>query len=246
MLLGGARGAAAAAGRGGAAGGSALLAGLLRGRRRAATAAAARAPLPAVCGGGDADERWMRLALEEARAAFTAGEVPVGAVVVGSGGELLHRAHNAVEALQDPTAHAEMLCLRAAAGSLGSWRLEGASLFVTLEPCPMCAGALLQARISRLVWGAPNRLLGADGSWVHLLGGGGGSCAAMGGEEGREEGKGGDAPRHPFHPELLVERGVLGPECSALMRDFFRERREGRIPAPGEKPPVEVPAAERS
>jgi len=235
MLLGGARG--------GPAGGGALLAGLLRGRRgaAAAAAAAARAPPAAAGGGAGADERWMRLALEEARAAFAAGEVPVGAVVVGSGGELLARAHNAVEALQDPTAHAEMVCLRAAAGALGSWRLEGASLFVTLEPCPMCAGALLQARISRLVWGAPNRLLGADGSWVHLLGGGGGSCAAG---RGAGEGGGGGAPRHPFHPELRVERGVLERECSALMRDFFRERREGRIPPPGPgKPPVQ---AERS
>lgn len=196
----------------------------------------------------------MRVALEEARSAFAAGEVPVGAVVVGPRGDLLHRAHNAVERLQDPTAHAEMLCLRAAAEALGGWRLEGASLYVTLEPCPMCAGALLQARISRLVWGAPNHLLGADGSWVSLLGEGSGA----GGRSAAGEGGGGSGiarpmtagvvvgprpgfgalPRHPFHPELRVERGVLEADCAALMRDFFRQRRAGRIPALGQPPEI--------
>lgn len=215
MLL-GARGAAAGRGAGR----------FFRGARVAVRATGAGAAP------GDADELWMRQALEEARAAFTAGEVPVGAVVVGPRGDLLHRAHNAVERLRDPTAHAEMLCLRAAAEALGAWRLEGATLFVTLEPCPMCAGALLQARISRLVWGAPNRHLGADGSWVHLLGDRGDV------EAGAGETSTVGAPQHPFHPELQVDRDVLAPECAALMRDFFRQRREGRIPAPGPgKPP---------
>ena len=123
-----------------------------------------------------------------------------------------------------------MLCLRAGASALRGWReLPGATLYVTLEPCAMCAGALLQARVGTLVWGAPNKLLGADGSWVSLLGGG---------EERDRTNMQGDSTvcsqpvvaspvrPHAFHPRLAVRRGVLAEPCSELMRDFFRLRRE--------------------
>jgi tRNA(Arg) A34 adenosine deaminase TadA len=216
-----------------------------------------------------------------------------------------------VEATRDPTAHAEMLCLRRGAAAVGGWRLLGATLYVTLEPCPMCAGALLQARVDGLVYGARNRLLGADGSWIAMLprdgGGQGGAAdstdsASSGGsasdtdagsqQQGQwggclagrtggavstfeigsaacgcsdagpgaacsSHGKGSfegsaapaaaadaasalaavagasglgaqslAAPRHPFHASLRVVRGVLEDECSAVMKAFFRARRQ--------------------
>ncbi len=106
------------------------------------------------------DERWMRAAINEAVAAGEEGEVPVGAVIVREG-RIIGRGHNQREMLKDPTAHAEMIALSAAASSVGSWRLEGCDIFVTLEPCPMCAGALVQARISRLVFGALDPKAGA-------------------------------------------------------------------------------------
>ncbi|CAI5521875.1 unnamed protein product [Closterium sp. Naga37s-1] len=116
------------------------------------------------------DREWMREAVEEAQKAAAEGEVPVGAVMVMDGGALVARAHNLSEASGDPTAHAEMLCIRAACTHLAHWRqLQHCTLYVSLEPCPMCAGAILQARVGRLVWGAPNPLLGADGSWIRSL-----------------------------------------------------------------------------
>ena len=108
---------------------------------------------PACLPGGRPHDRWMRLALEEARAAAAEDEVPVGAVVV-AGGRIVGSGHNQREQLNDPTAHAEMIALTQAAATLGSWRLEGCLLYVTLEPCPMCAGAILQARVPMVVWGA--------------------------------------------------------------------------------------------
>lgn len=122
-------------------------------------------------GGVEGDEAFMRIALEEARQASSKGEIPVGAVLV-RGGCVIARAHNVVETTNDPTAHAEMRVMRDAARALGAWRLLGCTLYSTLEPCPMCAGALLQARVHRVVYGARNSLLGADGSWIHMLGGG--------------------------------------------------------------------------
>ncbi|HEU4397520.1 MAG TPA: nucleoside deaminase, partial [Actinomycetota bacterium] len=101
-----------------------------------------------------ADESWMRVALGEGRAALEHGDVPVGAVVVAADGIELGRGHNRREQTADPTAHAEMEALRAAASTLGHWRLDGCTLLVTLEPCAMCAGALVQARVGRLVFGA--------------------------------------------------------------------------------------------
>ncbi|GLC49170.1 hypothetical protein PLESTB_000190100 [Pleodorina starrii] len=136
------------------------------------------------------DMQYMATALEEARAAAAAGEVPVGAVLV-HGGRVLARGRNRVHALRSPLAHAEMLCLAAAASKLRAWRLLGATLYVTLEPCPMCAGAILQARLARVVYGARQPRLGADGSWVQLFprrdaggGGGGGAGEGAGGGSG--------------------------------------------------------------
>lgn len=113
------------------------------------------------------DAHFMGEALREAEKAAVRGEVPVGAVIV-SQGRIVARAYNRVETEGDPTAHAEILCIRSAAKRLCGWRLLDSTLYVTLEPCPMCAGALLQARVGMLVWGARNPLLGADGSWVSL------------------------------------------------------------------------------
>jgi tRNA(adenine34) deaminase len=146
------------------------------------------------------DEEMMRLALDEARAALVHGDVPVGAVAV-IGGEVVARGHNERERRQDPTAHAEILVLRAAAEAAGGWRLSDVTLVVTLEPCPMCAGALIAARIARLVFGATDPRAGACGSLYNL-------CAD---------------PR--LNHELPVTPGVRADECAALLAAFFAERR---------------------
>jgi tRNA(adenine34) deaminase len=142
----------------------------------------------------------MDLALAEARAALDHGDVPVGAVVV-AGGRIVARRHNEREVAQDPTAHAELLALRDAAAALGSWRLEGATLVVTVEPCPMCAGAAVAARIERLVFGAADLKAGACGSLYNL-------CAD---------------PR--LNHEVIVEAGRRGEEAAALLVTFFETRR---------------------
>jgi tRNA(adenine34) deaminase len=146
------------------------------------------------------DEQFMRLALREAVAAGAHGDVPVGAVVVHDG-EVVGTGRNERELRGDPTAHAEVLALRAAALSLGGWRLPGAVLYVTLEPCPMCAGAIQQARIARTVYGAPDQKLGAAGSVINILG----------------------------DPRLLhrveVQGGVLAGESLSVLQRFFDERR---------------------
>src|SRR3990172_8460307 len=142
----------------------------------------------------------MRIALEEARAGAEAGDVPVGAVVA-RGEEVLGRAGNARERDQDPTAHAEVLALREAAEALGSWHLEGCTLAVTLEPCAMCAGALVLARVDRLVFGAQDPKAGFAGSL-------------------------GDLVRDPrLNHAVDVTGGVLQEECGEVLRAFFRERR---------------------
>ena len=146
------------------------------------------------------DEQYMRLALREARAAFDEGEVPVGAVVVHDQ-TVIGRGHIQREKLVDPTAHAEMIVLTQAATALGSWRLAGATLYVTLEPCLMCAGALVNARIPRVVFGAWDKRAGACGSLYQV------------GLDSRLN--------HTF--DLLG--GVLEPECAALLAEFFRQRR---------------------
>ncbi len=148
----------------------------------------------------DADRALMALALEEARAAAEAGDVPVGAVVA-RGDEVLARSGNAREQAQDPTAHAEILALRRAAVMVGSWHLEGCTMYVTLEPCAMCAGALVLARIDRLVYAAADPKAGFAGSL-------------------------GDLTRDPRLNHLVeVETGVLEAEASELLREFFRQRR---------------------
>jgi tRNA(adenine34) deaminase len=146
------------------------------------------------------DEGFMRLALELAAGAGEAGEVPVGAVVVRDG-EVVGRGANAREATGDPTAHAEMVALREAAATLGSWRLVGATLYVTLEPCPMCAGALVAARLGRLVFGTADPKAGACGSLYNL-------CAD---------------PR--LNHELPVVRGVLAQEASLVLSRWFAAKR---------------------
>ena len=146
------------------------------------------------------DDALMEVALAEASEGAEAGEVPVGAVVA-VGDRIVARRHNERESLIDPTAHAELLALRDAAAEVGSWRLAGATLVVTLEPCPMCAGAAWAARLDRVVWGAPNPDAGALGSLYHL----------------------GADPR--LNHEFEVSHGVRAKECASLLADFFADRR---------------------
>ena len=146
------------------------------------------------------DDRFMRLALEEARLAAAAGEVPIGAVLVVAG-EILGRAHNASIGLSDPTAHAEILALRGAAARVGNYRLPGAALYVTVEPCAMCAGALLHARIARLIYGAADPKAGAVASVLRLL----------------------ETPG--LAHRVAVTAGLREEEGGALLRDFFQARR---------------------
>lgn len=146
------------------------------------------------------DEQFMQVALAEAAAAEGHDDVPIGAVVVVDG-EVVARTHNRREVDLDPTAHAEVLAIRAAAAALGSWRLDHATLYVTLEPCHMCAGALVLARVARLVFGATDPKAGAAGSLDNLV----------------------DDPR--LNHRIDVTSGVLGDEGGDLLRAFFRARR---------------------
>eukprot|EP00884_Botryococcus_braunii_P014045 jgi/Botrbrau1/22641/Bobra.176_1s0064.3 len=177
------------------------------------------------------DRHYMNLALKQARQAFEAGEVPVGAVLV-SGGVVIAEAFNMTEQSSDPTAHAEILCIRTAARSLGAWRLQDATLYVTLEPCPMCAGALLAARVHALVYGAPSPLLGADGGWIAML-----PDQGFPQSDGELNADGPPLLRpvrpHPFHPQLQVRRGVCRKEAAELMRTFFKLRRRQADAAAG-------------
>src|SRR5438552_18267652 len=146
------------------------------------------------------DEEAMAIALGEAQEAAAAGEVPVGAVVIVDE-EVVARRHNERETPPDPTAHAELLAIRDAATKLGRWRLSDATVVVTLEPCPMCAGALVAARVGRLVFGAPDPRAGACGSLYNL-------CAD---------------PR--LNHEVAVTPGVMADEAARLLEQFFSERR---------------------
>lgn len=147
------------------------------------------------------DLRHMTRALALARQAQEQGEVPVGAVLVGSSGEVLAECGNAPIASHDATAHAEIRALREAGRAVGNYRLPGTTMYVTLEPCPMCAGALLQARVSRLVFGAPDPRTGACGSVVDLL------------RDNR------------WNHRIEVVGGILAEQCSTLLRVFFAARR---------------------
>jgi tRNA(adenine34) deaminase len=149
-------------------------------------------------------DEWMRLALDEARLALATDDVPVGALVVDSGGAVVGRGHNGREALADPTAHAEILALRQAAVHMGSWRLDGCSLVVTLEPCTMCAGALVLSRVSRLVYSAVDEKAGAVGSLWDVV---------------RDR-------RLNHRPEVVS--GVLEAEAAEELRSFFRTHRDVR------------------
>jgi len=152
------------------------------------------------------DSTWMAAAVAQARLALVHGDVPVGAVVV-AGGEIVAAGHNERERRQDPTAHAELLALRRAAAALGSWRLEGTALYVTLEPCAMCAGAIVLARVPRVVYGTADPKAGAAGSVLDVLA----------------------EPRLNHRP--AVSAGPLAGECAALLRDFFAARRKSPGPA---------------
>lgn len=143
----------------------------------------------------------MLEALKEAFKAFQKDEVPIGAVLV-QGGKIIARGHNQVEMLKDATAHAEMLCITAGEAAVDNWRLADTTLYVTLEPCCMCAGAMFLSRIPNLVWGAPDLRHGANGSFINLF-----------------------DKTHPTH-SMQVKNGVLGEESALLMRAFFEKQRK--------------------
>ncbi len=148
----------------------------------------------------DQDLRWMQMAYQEARQAAEENEVPVGAIVV-QGGRILGRGHNRNEALQDPTAHAEMLAITAGANTLGSWRLEGADLYVTLEPCLMCAGAIFLARLRRVVFASADPKRGVLGSVTDV------------------------SIHEPLNHHTEVVPGPMAEECGLLLKAFFERLR---------------------
>ncbi len=162
--------------------------------------------LRAFAGKGE-DERFMRLALAEAERALEIGETPVGAVLVQAG-RILGRGHNQVETLRDPTAHAEILTLGAGAEALGDWRLNEATLYVTMEPCIMCTGSLLLSRLGSLVYGVRDHRAGACGSKLDLL------------------------QANPYAHEMQVTDGCLEDECLALLQTFYRSLRKEEPPSP--------------
>ena len=150
------------------------------------------------------DEDFMREALKEAQAAYDIGEVPIGAVLVDEAGEIVARGHNLRETEHDATAHAEMIAIRAACERLSRWRLSGLTLYVTIEPCPMCAGAIVMSRVDRVVYGSTDAKAGACESLFNI-------------------------PGHPtLNHATEMKGGVLQEECAAIMKRFFRERRERR------------------
>lgn len=144
----------------------------------------------------------MRIALEEAEKARDIGEVPIGAIVVNDEGEIIGRGHNLRETNNDPTAHAEMIAIREAAEHVGGWRLSECTLYTTLEPCPMCAGGIVQARLKEVVYGAIDPKAGCAGTLMNLL---------------NEE---------RFNHQCTVVQGVLERECGGVLTQFFRELRE--------------------
>ena len=145
------------------------------------------------------DGEWMRLCLEEAEAARASGEIPIGAVIVKDG-EVIARAHNLCEEAHDATAHAELLAISAACRRVGSWRLSNCTLYVSLEPCPMCAGAAVNARIGRVVYGAKNPRMGACESLIRLS-------------------------SYPLESTPECRGGVLEEECLSVLHDFFSQKR---------------------
>ena len=145
------------------------------------------------------DKKYMKIALEEAKKAFDAAEVPVGAIIVKDG-KIISQAHNNREETGDATGHAETLAIRMACDAIGSWRLEDCELYVTLEPCPMCMGAIINSRIKRVVFGAKDAKAGACGSIVNLA-------------------------SYPFNHKPVVDNGVLTDDCAKILSDFFVKKR---------------------
>ena len=148
------------------------------------------------------EEFFMKEALKEARKAYKKDEVPVGAVIVKDG-EIIARAHNVKEQKKDTTKHAEIIAIQKASKKLESWRLENCTMYVTLEPCSMCAGALIQARIKKLYIGTMDEKTGACGSVINLF-------------------------RYEFNHKIEVETEVLQPKCEKILKDFFRELRDNK------------------
>lgn len=149
------------------------------------------------------DQQWMQEAIKEALKAQQIGEVPIGAVIVKDG-EIIGRGHNLRETSLDPTAHAEMIAIRDASIKLGAWRLLDCTLYVTLEPCPMCAGAIVQSRLRKVVYGTIDSKAGCAGTLMNLL----------------------QEPR--FNHETELVSGVLQEECASLLTQFFRSIRKGK------------------
>jgi len=146
------------------------------------------------------DERYMRMAIDAALVAEENGDVPIGTIIVHEG-RIIAKAYNQREQLKDPTAHAEIIALTQAATAVGMWRLHGCTIYVTLEPCPMCAGALVLARLDRLVYGCPDPKTGACGSLYDIV------------RDGR------------LNHRLEVTAGILAQDCAGLLQDFFQRRR---------------------
>lgn len=145
------------------------------------------------------DKEYMKIALEEAKKAYDAGEVPVGAIIVKDG-KIISQAHNNREETGDATGHAETLAIRTACDALKTWRLEDCELYVTLEPCPMCMGAIINSRIKRVVFGAKDAKAGACGSLIDLT-------------------------SYPFNHKPLVDSGVMAEECASILTEFFIKKR---------------------
>ena len=150
------------------------------------------------------DTEGMREALKEAAKAFRLGEIPIGAIICNKQGQIIARAHNLRETTFDATAHAEIIAIEAACRKLDSWYLDQCTLYVTLEPCPMCAGAIIQSRIKNLYYGASDEKTGAVGSVLNLM----------------EDFK--------FNHIVNVEKGILKNDCENLLKDFFRELRKSK------------------
>jgi tRNA(adenine34) deaminase len=166
---------------------------------------------------GNIDEKIMRLALKEAQKAAIKNEVPVGAVLTGPDGKVLARGHNRKESNNDPTAHAEIVVIRKAAKKLGGWRLSGCTLHVTLEPCPMCAGAMVNARIKRLVFGCRDPKAGACGTLLDL------------------------SSNIRLNHRFETTAGVLETDCAGILKKFFRKRRSSGPTRPPATPAVRGP-----
>lgn len=155
------------------------------------------------------DARYMRMAMEEARAALQEDEIPIGAVIVANG-QIIGRGHNMTETLNDVTAHAEMLAITAATQTIGGKYLNGATLYVTVEPCLMCAGAIAWSQLSRIVYGADDEKRGYS---TYIF------------PRPATDGKKEISATAPFHPKATITKGVLAEECAAMMREFFRSKR---------------------